>query len=55
MYVFGGPGVETKLELPEPVGVKFLQFATSSFQLLVLGELSSVLLFFLLSDERQIA
>ncbi|RDB29510.1 Uncharacterized protein C1F3.03 [Hypsizygus marmoreus] len=38
VYVFGGPGVETRLPLPESVGVKFLQFATSTFQLVCLDD-----------------
>lgn len=37
IYIFGGPGVETRLTLPEPVGVKFLQFATSTSRLVCLG------------------
>jgi syntaxin-binding protein 5 len=37
VYVFGGPGVETRLNLPEPVGVKFVHFATSSYKLLCMG------------------
>ncbi|KAG5647699.1 hypothetical protein DXG03_008422 [Asterophora parasitica] len=36
VYLFGGPGVETRLALPEPVGVRFLQFAPSNFQLVCL-------------------
>ena len=37
VYVFGGPGVETSLQLPEPVGVKFLHFVTLSFKLVCMG------------------
>ncbi|KAF8078965.1 hypothetical protein FPV67DRAFT_1663632 [Lyophyllum atratum] len=33
VYAFGGAGVETRLTLPDMVGVRFLHFATSSFQL----------------------
>ncbi|KAG6919011.1 hypothetical protein DXG01_009721 [Tephrocybe rancida] len=42
VYLFGGPGVETRLTLPDTVSVKFLQFAPSSFHLVCLDE-SSVL------------
>ncbi|GLB35825.1 putative lethal giant larvae(Lgl) like, C-terminal [Lyophyllum shimeji] len=37
-YVFGGPGVETKLTLPDTVGVRFLHFAQSTFQLVCLDD-----------------
>lgn len=40
IYVFGASGVEIKLSLPKPVGIKFLQFATSSFQLVCLDDTS---------------
>ncbi|KAJ7293050.1 WD40 containing snare-dependent exocytosis protein [Mycena rebaudengoi] len=33
IHIFGGVSVETKLALPEPVKVKFLQFSSSTFQL----------------------
>ncbi|KAF5385371.1 hypothetical protein D9615_001225 [Tricholomella constricta] len=38
VYIFGSPGVETRLSLPDPVGVRFLQFAPSTFQLACLGQ-----------------
>ncbi|KAG5732833.1 hypothetical protein E4T56_gene2783 [Termitomyces sp. T112] len=40
IYLFGGPGVETRLVTPDIVGVKFLQFAPSSFQLVCLDDTS---------------
>ncbi|KAK7063993.1 WD40 containing snare-dependent exocytosis protein [Favolaschia claudopus] len=42
IYLFGGPSVETKLLLPEPVKVKFLQFSSSTFQLVCLDEKSQL-------------
>ncbi|KAJ7109928.1 lethal giant larvae like, C-terminal-domain-containing protein [Mycena epipterygia] len=38
IHIFGGVSVETKLSLPEPVKVKFLQFSSSTFQLVCLDE-----------------
>ncbi|KAG6873217.1 hypothetical protein C0995_001571 [Termitomyces sp. Mi166 len=38
IHLFGGPGVETRLITPDTVGIKFLQFASSSFQLVCLDE-----------------
>ncbi|KAG6829267.1 hypothetical protein H0H87_012084 [Tephrocybe sp. NHM501043] len=40
VYLFGAPGVETRLAIPDTVSVKFLQFAPSTFQLVCLDELS---------------
>jgi hypothetical protein len=37
IHIFGGVSVETKLTLPESVKVKFLQFSSSTFQLVCLG------------------
>ncbi|KAG6813211.1 hypothetical protein H0H92_013098 [Tricholoma furcatifolium] len=37
IYVFGAPGVETKVTTPDSTGVKFLQFAHLSFQLAFLA------------------
>lgn len=34
IHIFGGPGVESKLTLPEPVSVKFLHFSALSFTIL---------------------
>ncbi|KAF9469810.1 lethal giant larvae like, C-terminal-domain-containing protein [Collybia nuda] len=38
IHILGSPGVEVRLALPEPVGVKFLQFATLTFQLVCLDQ-----------------
>ncbi|KAJ7459170.1 WD40 containing snare-dependent exocytosis protein [Mycena galericulata] len=40
IHIFGGPSVETKLSLPEPVKVRFLQFSSSTFQIVCLDERS---------------
>ncbi|KAJ7361454.1 WD40 containing snare-dependent exocytosis protein [Mycena albidolilacea] len=42
IYVFGGPSVEAKLSLLEPIKVKFLQFSSSTFQLVCLDEKSQL-------------
>ncbi|KAF7311134.1 WD40 containing SNARE-dependent exocytosis protein [Mycena chlorophos] len=36
VHVFGGPSVEAKLLLPEPLAVKFVQFAQATFQVVCL-------------------
>ncbi|KAJ7651666.1 WD40 containing snare-dependent exocytosis protein [Mycena polygramma] len=42
IHIFGGPSVETQVSLPEPVKVKFLQFSSSTFQLVCLDEKSQL-------------
>jgi syntaxin-binding protein 5 len=37
VHIFGGPGVESKLLLPEPVRTRFLQFALSLYKLVCVG------------------
>lgn len=37
IHIFGGPGVQSRLKLSESLGVKFLQFAISVFQLVCVG------------------
>lgn len=38
IHVFGRPGVESEFKLPQPVDVRFLQFSTSTFNIVCLGE-----------------
>ncbi|TFK41835.1 WD40 containing snare-dependent exocytosis protein [Crucibulum laeve] len=38
VYIHGGPGVESTLTLPEPLGVKFLHFAPLSYHLVCLDD-----------------
>ncbi|KAJ7675329.1 lethal giant larvae like, C-terminal-domain-containing protein [Mycena rosella] len=52
IHIFGGVSVETKLSLPEPVRVKFLQFSSSTFQLVCLDERSELHIFDLSSFGR---
>ncbi|KAJ7492344.1 WD40 containing snare-dependent exocytosis protein [Mycena latifolia] len=52
IHIFGGVSVETKLTLPEPVKVKFLQFSSSTFQLVCLDERSQLHIFDLSSFGR---
>lgn len=42
--IYGGPGVEHRLELSEHVAVRSLHFASSLFRLLCIGEFSMFLL-----------
>ncbi|KAJ6503249.1 WD40 containing snare-dependent exocytosis protein [Mycena vitilis] len=42
IHIFGGPSVESQVSLPEPVKVKFLQFSSSTFQLVCLDEKSQL-------------
>ncbi|KAJ6575407.1 lethal giant larvae like, C-terminal-domain-containing protein [Mycena capillaripes] len=42
IHIFGGVSVETKLSLPESVKVQFLQFSSSTFQLVCLDEQSQL-------------
>ncbi|KAJ7170200.1 WD40 containing snare-dependent exocytosis protein [Mycena filopes] len=44
IHIFGGPSVEAKLLLPESAKVKFLQFSSSTFQLVCLDEGSRLLI-----------
>ena len=37
IYIFGGPGVESKLTLPQSVKVRFVHFATSTRNIVCLG------------------
>ncbi|KAJ7040330.1 WD40 containing snare-dependent exocytosis protein [Mycena alexandri] len=43
IHIFGGVSVEVKLLLPESVKVKFLQFSSSTFQIVCLDERSQLL------------
>ncbi|KAF8167354.1 WD40 containing snare-dependent exocytosis protein [Crassisporium funariophilum] len=36
IYIFGGPGVESKLTIPHSVGVRFLHFAVSTYNIVCL-------------------
>ncbi|KAF7337490.1 WD40 containing SNARE-dependent exocytosis protein [Mycena sanguinolenta] len=42
IHLFGGPSVEAKLLLPESTKVKFLQFSSSTFQVVCLDEKSQL-------------
>ncbi|KAJ7161293.1 WD40 containing snare-dependent exocytosis protein [Mycena crocata] len=42
IHIFGGVSVETKLLLPDAVKVKFLQFSSSTFQIVCLDERSQL-------------
>ncbi|KAJ6621080.1 lethal giant larvae like, C-terminal-domain-containing protein [Mycena sp. CBHHK59/15] len=42
IHIFGGVSVETRLSLPTPVKVKFLQFSSSTFQIVCLDEQSQL-------------
>ncbi|KAJ7631237.1 WD40 containing snare-dependent exocytosis protein [Roridomyces roridus] len=45
IHIFGGPSVETRLLIPEPGKVKFLQFSSSTFQIVCLDERSQLHIF----------
>ncbi|KAI0322973.1 WD40-repeat-containing domain protein [Amylostereum chailletii] len=38
IHILGAPGVETEIKLPNPIPVKFLEFATNIFKLLCIDE-----------------